>query len=336
MAPILSLSLSLSLSLTHSLSLSSGGLTLGQVEEEGEATLPWYQPRRSLSTGVAAPAPAACAGSPPRDHPPPVAKVFGQATTAPAARAPQHAAAVALPWTAAAGASTSVHIARQLSSSNDETGVSSSGRLRPAPPRTPGFAHSPHSPVSATLSSLTLTLTLTLVSTSTGHSPSAARTMDGVSLLAGANVSFSSALRPSPLGEPAKPTGQGGFFSSSGLPAAPTAPTAPTAAPPLPLGYGAPLQGFDLSCFMHAVTCAVEPLSSGPGAPKLESRGSSGSSALNENDLHDLFEVSHRRSPRSAPPTPPPPPPPHPPHAPNHPTRLSGPPRSGAISSAGV
>merc|ERR1740124_802942 len=231
--------------------LTAGGLALGQVEEEGEATLPWYQPRRSLSTGVAAPAPAACAGSAPRDRPPNAARVFGQATTA-AARAPQqpqHAVAVALPWATSAGATTSVDIARQLSSSSDETGVSS-----------------------------------------TGHSPSAARTVHGVPPLAGPKVPFSAALRPSPLGGPTVPAGQGGPFSFGRVPAAPTAPTAltaPTAAPPLPLGYGAPLQGFDLGSFMHAVTCAVKP-PCGPGAPTLE-RGSS--NALNENDLHDLFEV---------------------------------------------
>ena len=115
--------------------------------------------------------------------------------------------------------------------------------------------------------------------------------MNGESLL-GANVSFSAALRPSPLGGPTKPAGQGDWspLVAVAVPTttAPTAPTAATAAPPLPLGYGAPLQGFDLGSFMHAVTCAVEP-HSGPGAPTLE-RGSS--NALNENDLHDLFEVS--------------------------------------------
>ena len=125
----------------------SGGPRLGHVEEEGEATLPWYQPRRSLSTGAAAPASAACAGSAPRERPPPVAKVFGQPTASAAARAPAPAPAAALPWAASGGASTSVHIARQLSeTSGDETGVSSSG-----------------------------------------HSPSAARTLHGESRLAGAN-----------------------------------------------------------------------------------------------------------------------------------------------------
>ena len=241
----------------------SGGPRLGHVEEEGEATLPWYQPRRSLSTGAAAPASAACAGSAPRERPPPVAKVFGQPTTTAAARAPEPAPAVALPWAASGGASTSAHIARQLSeTSGDETGMSSSG-----------------------------------------HSPSVARTIHGESRLAGAN---GAALRPSPLGAPVMPAGKGGAFSFSGAPPAPTAPAAPTAptaaqpsplAPPLPLGYGAPLQGFDLGSFMRAVTSAVEPAvepAPGAAAPTLE-RGSSG--ALNESDLHDLFEVRLARAP---------------------------------------
>lgn len=120
--------------------------------------------------------------------------------------------------------------------------------------------------------------------------------MNGESLL-GANVSFSAALRPSPLGGPTKPAGQGDWspLVAVAVPTttAPTAPTAATAAPPLPLGYGAPLQGFDLGSFMNAVSCAVD-----PRAPTLE-RGSS--NALNENDLHDLFEVP---PPRPVPPLP--------------------------------
>ena len=63
--------------------------------------------------------------------------------------------------------------------------------------------------------------------------------------------------------------------ASSALPAPSAAPGAE------PLGFGAPLRGFDLGSFMHAVTCAVEP----------PSAAADGAPAQNEDDLHDLFEV---------------------------------------------
>jgi len=274
-------------------SLSTGltqGFTLDQVEEEGEA-LPWYQPRRSLSSGVAAPAPAACAGSP-RDRPPPASKVFGQEATP----VPQPAAAsvaplppsVALPWASspstAPAVATSVHIAQRLSDSgppSDETGVSASTGHCPPPASNP-VSNGPWVPAVGPLTAVS----------------------SGKSLPGG---EANAPVPASPLGGPTQP-GQAGLATSGGaVPPAATSATATTSGgtalearqPPLwppsqslsqplePLGYGAPLRGFDLGSFMHAVTCAVEPISE----PSASSTALCEADRVADDDLHDLFEV---------------------------------------------